>query len=195
MSELHHALQERIAAHLPHSTPPFDTLMQRKRGRDRRRYAVAVAALSGVAVAGIVAAPAWTAGRTDRLPSFAGPAGPAATDVRQPPAPTDPAVSVVAGRIGPGAPPDGKVPAALQLTFTDGEGNTIRSTARDGEYEVALPPGTWDVRSQDGRACVLGITVTAGASYLHDLLYPGECMRVETPPDHPPPAAPEPGDG
>ena len=195
MSDLHHALQERIAAHLPQTTPPFDALKQRKRQRDRRRYAVAAAALSGVAVAGIVAAPAWTAGAPDRVPSFAGPAGPAATDVRQPPAPTDPAVSVLAGRIGPGAPPDGKVPPTLQLTFTDADGNTIRSTARDGEYKVTLPPGTWDVRSQDRRACALGITVTAGASFRHDLLYPGDCMRVETPPDQPAPVAPEPADG
>ena len=35
---------------------------------------------------------------------------------------------------------------------------TIEVTARGDMYEVDLPTGKWDVRSTDGRTCVLGIT-------------------------------------
>jgi hypothetical protein len=78
VSDLHDALQDRIVAHTPDTVPPFDALKDRKRARDRRRYAVAAAALSAVAVAGIAAATTWRSGPPDRLPTLAGPASPAA---------------------------------------------------------------------------------------------------------------------
>ena len=58
------------------------------------------------------------------------------------PVPTDQRVGALHGRVGPGAPPEGDVPARLDLLFTEDGGGTVRTTARDGEYEIRLPAGT-----------------------------------------------------
>jgi hypothetical protein len=50
MSDLHRAVQARVTAHTPAVAPSFDALKQRKRARDRRRYAVTGGALSVVVV-------------------------------------------------------------------------------------------------------------------------------------------------
>jgi hypothetical protein len=78
VSDLHQALQDRIAAHTPHSLPPFEALTARKRARDRRRYAVVGTALSVVAVTVLAGTASLRSGGADRLPSAAGPASPAA---------------------------------------------------------------------------------------------------------------------
>lgn len=62
MSDLHQAVQARIAAHTPAAAPPFDALKDRKRTRDRRRYAVAGTVLS----VGAAGAAALTTGWLDR---------------------------------------------------------------------------------------------------------------------------------
>jgi hypothetical protein len=110
------------------------------------------------------------------------------------PIPSDPNRGVLTGSLGPGVPPDGGVPARIDLLFTLAD-RTIEVAARDGMYEVELPTGTWDVRSTDGRTCVLGITVSGASRQRHDLIYPGECMVVQAPPPPPgpPPPSPPPG--
>lgn len=60
------AVDARIDAYRPAALPPFSAIEARKRGRDRRRAAVAGAALSAVALAGAVAVPSL-AGGGDRL--------------------------------------------------------------------------------------------------------------------------------
>src|SRR5438105_12374285 len=76
----------------------------------------------------------------------------------------------VAGRVGPGAPPNGTVPT-LVLTFRTGSVK-VSVTAAHGVYQVDLAPGIWSVRSDDGMACATGIRVTAGAVQGGDLIYP-----------------------
>jgi hypothetical protein len=71
MSDLHRALQDRIAAHTPRSLPPFEALAARKRARDRRRYVVAGAALSVLAVAALTGLPGLRPDPSDRLPQLA----------------------------------------------------------------------------------------------------------------------------
>lgn len=72
MSDLHRAVQTRVAAHVPPAVPPFEVLERRKRARDRRRYAVAGSALAVAAVALALGRPG---GSGDRLvpPDAAGP--------------------------------------------------------------------------------------------------------------------------
>ena len=106
------------------------------------------------------------------------------------PPPDDPSIAVLVGRLGPGAPPDGGVPDRIELVFSGRSGGSVTTTARDGRYQVTLPPGTWDVRSTDGKACANGIELRGGARYQKDLVYPGECFDAAPPPDPPGPAAP-----
>jgi hypothetical protein len=95
----------------------------------------------------------------------------------------------VAGRVGPGAPPNGTVPT-LVLTFTTGS-VTVSVTAPHGVYQVDLAPGTWSVRSDDGKACATGLRVTAGGASRDDLIYPTfSCQDLSGPPNPPPPAGP-----
>ena len=107
------------------------------------------------------------------------------------PIPSDPNRGVLTGSLGPGVPPDGGVPARIDLLFTLAD-RTIEVAARDGRYEVELPTGKWDVRSTDGRTCVLGITVSGASRQYQDLIYPGECRVVEQPPPPPGPQQPPP---
>lgn len=110
------------------------------------------------------------------------------------PVPPDDQSAVVVGSLGPGSPPDGEAPERLELTFS-GPGNVKRATvARDGEYEVTLPAGTWEVRAADGQVCTTGLTVMGGTSQRVDLVYPaGECFSVS--PDDGPAAPPAPPSG
>jgi hypothetical protein len=71
MSDLHRAVEDEIDAFRPDRTPPFGALMDRHRARNRRRYATGAAAVSAVAVAGIVFVPSALSGGADRLPSYA----------------------------------------------------------------------------------------------------------------------------
>lgn len=86
MSDLHRAIEAELDAHRPDVTPPFAAVRARKRALDRRRNALAGAALSVVAVAGIAV-----------LPSALGPGGGQTRDGRNPvyaaPSPTGPAGS------------------------------------------------------------------------------------------------------
>ncbi len=78
--DLDRAVDAQIDAHRPDRVPPFDAVIARKRGRDRRRLATGGAALSAVALAGApVLAPSLAGGDgdRDRLPSYAAPAPPA----------------------------------------------------------------------------------------------------------------------
>ena len=88
--------------------------------------------------------------------------------------PTDPAVGAVHGRVGPGAPPEGEVPARLDVVFTRGD-EQVRATARDGEYELELPAGRWDVRTADGLGCDLDVVVQGAVRQAVHLLYPADC--------------------
>jgi hypothetical protein len=51
----------------------------------------------------------------------------------------------------------------------------VRTTARDGEYEIELPVGTWDVRTEDGKACSLDVAVQGATRQRLDLVYPADC--------------------
>lgn len=87
----------------------------------------------------------------------------------------DTTTGLLAGKLGPGIPPDGGgVPAAVRLVFTS-EGQRIEATAHNGSYEVRLPAGTWSVVAADGKACATGLGVAAGASQHSDLAYPAAC--------------------
>ena len=88
--------------------------------------------------------------------------------------PTHSAVGALHGTIGPGAPPAGDVPATLEVVFVSGS-EQVRATAEDGEYEIRLPAGTWDVRTEDGRACSLGVAVHGATRQRLDLAYPADC--------------------
>jgi hypothetical protein len=112
---------------------------------------------------------------------------------RQLPAPPDDASAVLVGSVGPGSPPDGDLPDDLELHFSS-PGEAARTTvARDGQYEVVLPRGTWEVRAADGRACATGLVLQGGSSQRMDLVYPsGECLSV-SPPDGPAAPPPPPG--
>lgn len=79
MSDLHRAVEAEIQAFTPDRTPPFSALKERKRSRDRRRYTVAGAALSVVAVSG-VAVGSTLVGTPDRLPSRSAPVASAGPD-------------------------------------------------------------------------------------------------------------------
>ena len=95
------------------------------------------------------------------------------------------------GHVGPGAPPNGTVPA-MTLRFSNGS-ETVSATVKNGSYQVDLPAGTWDVRCPAG-VCASGISVTAGAWGRNDLGYPiGGCQNLSGPPTPstpPPPANP-----
>lgn len=67
MSDLHQAVQARIAAHTPAAAPRFDAIKDRKRARDRRRYAVTGAALSLAAAGAAALMSGWLSGPGDRL--------------------------------------------------------------------------------------------------------------------------------
>ena len=88
--------------------------------------------------------------------------------------PTDSAVGALHGTIGPGAPPAGDVPATLEVVFVRGS-EQVRTTAQDGEYEIRLPAGTWDVRTEDGGACSLEVAVQGATRQRLDLAYPADC--------------------
>ena len=90
------------------------------------------------------------------------------------PVPTDSDVGALHGRVGPGAPPGGDVPESLDLLFESGS-EQVRTTARDGEYEIELPAGTWDVRTGDGKACSLDVLVQGATRQRLDLVYPADC--------------------
>lgn len=101
--------------------------------------------------------------------------------------------AVLVGSLGPGRPPDGRPPERMELVFS-GAGDIVRTTvARDGQYELVLPAGTWDVRAVDGQACATGIVVHGGSSHRMDLAYPsGYCFSAAPPdaPNAPPPPPP-----
>lgn len=107
-------------------------------------------------------------------------------------APTDGSRGTLSGSLGPGAPPEGDVPARIELVFTQAD-KEARVTAVDGSYEIDLPVGTWNVTSEDGKACALGIQVVGASRQGHDLVYPGECSMVSLPSGPAPPAAPPSG--
>lgn len=88
--------------------------------------------------------------------------------------PTDSSIGALHGRVGPGAPPSGDVPATLDVVFASGS-EQVRTTARDGEYEIELPAGTWDVRTADGKACSLDVAVQGATRQRVDLVYPADC--------------------
>lgn len=74
MSDLHRAVQDRIAAHIPSGVPPFEAIADHKRARDRRRNTVAGVALSVLAVTGIaVGSSTLTGDGQGRPPSYAEP--------------------------------------------------------------------------------------------------------------------------
>lgn len=76
MSDLHRAVEAEIRAFTPDRTPPLSALKARKRSRDRRRFTVAGAALSVVAVSGIAGGSAFLSEMPDLTSSVAvGPAG------------------------------------------------------------------------------------------------------------------------
>ena len=91
------------------------------------------------------------------------------------PVPTDPRIGALHGRVGPGAPPEGDVPARLDVLFSADGGATARTTARDGEYEIRLPVGTWTIRTADDLACSVGVLVQGATRQRADLVYPGDC--------------------
>jgi hypothetical protein len=88
--------------------------------------------------------------------------------------PTDSGIGALHGRVGPGAPPAGDVPATLDVLFVSGS-EQLRTTAREGEYEIQLPAGTWDVRTGDGKACSLDVEVQGATRQRLDLAYPADC--------------------
>lgn len=88
--------------------------------------------------------------------------------------PTDSGIGALHGRVGPGVPPAGDVPATLEVVFRSGS-EQVRTTARDGEYEVELPVGTWDVRTGDGLACSLDVAVQGATRQRLDLAHPADC--------------------
>jgi hypothetical protein len=114
-----------------------------------------------------------------------------ADDGGLPPAPDD-ASAVLVGKLGPGAPSDGELPSSVELVFT-GPGGAVRTAvARDGEYEIVLPEGTWDVRAEDGQTCGVGLVADGGTSQRADLVYPTrQCLSL-APPDGPPAPPPPP---
>lgn len=74
---LDRAVDAQLDAYRPTGTPPFAVIEARKRSRDRRRYVVAGAALSVVALAGVAFAAGTQDGAPDTARSVAG--GPART--------------------------------------------------------------------------------------------------------------------
>ena len=85
----------------------------------------------------------------------------------------------LSGSVGPGAPPNGTIPN-LVLTFSNGT-TTLRATVIDGKYQIDLPAGTWDVRSEG--LCATGLSVTAGAWQQDGLVYPtAQCQSLAGPP-------------
>ena len=88
--------------------------------------------------------------------------------------PTDSGVGALHGRVGPGVPPDGDVPASLDVVFLSGS-ERLQTTAREGEYALELPAGTWDVRTSDGKACSLGVVVHGATRQRLDLVHPADC--------------------
>lgn len=74
--DLDRAVDARIDAYRPEALPPFSVIEGRKRGRDRRRAAVAGVALSAVAFAGAAFAVPSLVGAGDRLTSGVAGAGP-----------------------------------------------------------------------------------------------------------------------
>lgn len=75
MSDLHQAVQARIATHIPPTVPSFEALKHRKRARDRRRYAMAGSALSAAAVGAAALVLGGPGASSDKLvpPTAAGP--------------------------------------------------------------------------------------------------------------------------
>lgn len=67
MSDLHRAVEAEIDAFRPNRIPPFSLLLHRRRARDRRIRMAGVAAMSAVAVAGVVFLPFTLAGGSDRV--------------------------------------------------------------------------------------------------------------------------------
>lgn len=82
MSELDQCLQDRIMAHTPVTTPPFEALQRRRRSRDRCRSltaaVVSVVAVTGVAITSVLSEPqdllTTAAGPSSNLASQASPA-------------------------------------------------------------------------------------------------------------------------
>lgn len=99
----------------------------------------------------------------------------------------------LSGLLGPGVPPQGGVPDPIDLRFTHGT-EVVAAQAQGGRFAVDLRPGTWSVAAVDGRACMSGIDIQAGASYHHDLVYPANgCQDTAAPPrPRVPPAPPRP---
>ena len=85
----------------------------------------------------------------------------------------------LSGSVGPGAPPDGTIPN-LVLTFSDGT-TTLHTTVIRGRYQIDLPAGSWDVRSEG--VCATGLSVTAGTWQQDGLVYPtAQCQSLAGPP-------------
>lgn len=104
--------------------------------------------------------------------------------------PTDSSQGTLTGSLGPGAPPEGEVPAQIGLIFRRAD-TEVRVAAVKGNYEIDLPVGTWNVTSEDGKACAVGIQIVGASRQRHDLVYPtGECFTVRTPSGPPAPPAP-----
>lgn len=82
MSELTRAVEAETAAYAPATVPAFETVIARRRARDRRLQGAAGAALAAVAVAGAVAAPSVLDTSEQRLlpPALSDPSPPRAAD-------------------------------------------------------------------------------------------------------------------
>lgn len=160
---LDRAVDARIDAYRPDALPPFEAIEARKRGRDRRRTATGAAALSVVAVAGIVFVPSLLSGGQDRLPSFANPN----------PNSTQAAAQELADRLCADAARqyDGEVAAAYAITvqdvrdyFPDSNGVGGDPSAGPDSRVVVYPTG-WDQTSlsDPAAACYIDASFPAPA--------------------------------
>lgn len=82
--------------------------------------------------------------------------------------PSPPAgLATVGGHIGPGLPGT-PIPTAIPLVFSS-NGSIVHTVTTNGRYALTLPPGTWSVRSLDGKVCATGINVAADGAFSDDL--------------------------
>ncbi|MEV0565891.1 hypothetical protein [Dactylosporangium sp. NPDC050588] len=152
MSELKDLLAMEAKRHEPERQPPFEELLQRRRRRDRRTFAV----MGSVVVAALAVTLGPVLLRQQRVESPDTPGaqgGVAVTGV----------LLTVGGR--PGAGSDG---LAGTLWFEAADGTTTSTTAGDdGRFSILIPPGTYiasgrpgflDLRSPSGD----GASVTSG---------------------------------
>lgn len=89
-------------------------------------------------------------------------------------------LATLSGRIGPGVPGT-PIPTAIPLVFSS-SGSIVHTIATNGGYHLTLAPGTWSVRSLDGKVCATGINVAADGAFSDDLGYPlAQCQQLGRP--------------